>query len=125
MLRRLSVHSAGLTENPEIYVWENLKAPSFEEGAAAGLKKIHGVQREYAIAGTLHLDHLANLKGAAIHASTIRLNESQLATVLDLQEDVAKRKLNDLLDKHASEWNAYMISLGSKSFLNRWTGRAA
>jgi hypothetical protein len=125
MLRRLSVHSAGLKENRETYVWEDLKAHTFEEGAAAGLKKIDGAQREYAIAGTLHLDHLANLKSAAIHAPTIRLNTSQLAKALNLQEHLVKNKLNRLLDKHSSEWKAYMTSLGSKSFVNRWTGRAA
>jgi 7-cyano-7-deazaguanine synthase in queuosine biosynthesis len=125
MLRRLSVHTAGLTEKPETYVWENLKAHSFEEGAAAGLKKIERVQRDYAIAGALHLDHLANLKGAAIHAPTIRLNTSQLAKALGLPEQHARDKLDRLLDKHACEWKAYVTSLGSKSFVNRWTGRAA
>lgn len=125
MLRRLSVHTAGLTEEPETYVWENLKAHTFEEGAAAGLKKIDGAQRQYAIAGTLHLDHLAHLKDAAIHAPTIRLNVSQLAKVLDLPDHLARSNLDRLLDKHASEWKAYTMSLGSKSFVNHWTGRAA
>jgi 7-cyano-7-deazaguanine synthase in queuosine biosynthesis len=125
MLRRLSVHAAGQAENPETYVWENLKARTFEEGAAARLKKFDRVQREYAIAGTLHLDHLANLKGTTVHAATIRLNASQLGKALGLTEDVARGKLEDLLGKHASEWNAYMGSLGSESFVKRWTGRAA
>ena len=125
MLRRLSVHRAGLTEERETYVWENLKARSFEEATAVGLKKIDGAQREYAIAGTLHLDHLAGLKGAAIHASTIRLNASQLAKALDLTERTARDNLDRLLDKHAIEWKTYMVSLGPQSFVNRWIGRAA
>lgn len=125
MLRRLSVHRAGLTEERETYVWENLKARSFEEATAVGLKKIDGAQREYAIAGTLHLDHLASLKGATIHASTIRLNASQLAKALDLTERTARDNLDRLLDKHAIEWKTYMVSLGPQSFVNRWIGRAA
>jgi 7-cyano-7-deazaguanine synthase in queuosine biosynthesis len=123
MLRRLSVYSAGLTEKRETYIWENLKAHTFEDGAAAGLKKIDRAQRQYAIAGTLHLDHLANLKESPIHASTIRLNASQLAKALGLPEHLARNKLDRLLDNHASEWKAYMSSLGSKSFVNHWTGR--
>jgi 7-cyano-7-deazaguanine synthase in queuosine biosynthesis len=126
MLRRLSVHAAGLTEKSETYVWENLKAHTFEEGAAAALKKIERAQREYAIAGTLHLDHLANLKkDATIHAQSIRLNASQVAKALEMPEHLAREKLDCLLDKHAREWKAYMTSLGSKSFVNRWTGRTA
>ena len=53
MLRRLSVHAAGLHEDRDTYVWENLDASTFDSGAAAGLKKVEKVQREYAIAGTL------------------------------------------------------------------------
>jgi len=34
LLRRLSVHGAGLSEPKETYVWENLSAASFEAGAA-------------------------------------------------------------------------------------------
>lgn len=124
MLRRLSVHAAGQTEKPETYIWD-LKTPSFEEGAAAGLKKIDGAQREYAIAGTLHLDHLASLRHAPLHAPTIRLNAAQLAKALDMAEDIVRIKLDTMLDKHASEWKAYVTSLGSESFVNRWTGRAA
>jgi 7-cyano-7-deazaguanine synthase in queuosine biosynthesis len=124
MLRRLSVHAAGLEEDKETYVWENLKAHTFEEGAARGLKKIEKVQREYAIAGTLHLDHLANLKDAAIHAPSIRLNALQVAKALDVSDHFAQTKLDRLLDQHAKEWKAYIMSLGPKSFVNCWTGRA-
>jgi hypothetical protein len=35
MLRRMSVHAAGLTEPMHTYVWENLAAPTFKAGAAA------------------------------------------------------------------------------------------
>jgi hypothetical protein len=124
MLRRLSVHAAGQTEKRETYVWD-LRAPTFEEGAAEGVKKVGGAQRQYAIAGALHLDHLANLKQAAIHDATIRLNASQLAKALGTTAELARRSLDGLLDNHASEWKAYTTSLGSKSFVNRWTSRAA
>ena len=60
LLRRMSIHKAGLQEKRESYVWENLDAPEFEQGAPQGFR-IRKTQREYAIAGTLHLDHLARL----------------------------------------------------------------
>src|SRR5258708_6379506 len=36
MLRRQSVHAAGLSEKKNTYVWENLNAEKFEEGIAKG-----------------------------------------------------------------------------------------
>lgn len=35
MLRRMSIHAAGLTEPKETYVWEDLDAKTFDEGAAS------------------------------------------------------------------------------------------
>jgi 7-cyano-7-deazaguanine synthase in queuosine biosynthesis len=125
MLRRLSVHAADLEEEQKTYVWENLKAHTFEEGAAVGLKRIDRAQREYAIAGALHLDHLAHLRDAEIHASTIRLNASQLAKTFDLSIDLVRNNLDRLLQTHANEWKSFTMALGSKSFLNRWTSLAA
>jgi Queuosine biosynthesis protein QueC len=122
MLRRLSIHAAGLSEPNETYVWENLKASTFEEGAASGLKKIEKVQREYAIAGTLHLDHLANLRGPDVNSPGIRLNEKQLAKALGISDQDVQTHLDRLLDQHKKEWKAFMISLGPKSFVSRWTG---
>jgi 7-cyano-7-deazaguanine synthase in queuosine biosynthesis len=122
MLRRLSVHAASLVEAKETYVWENLRAPSFEEGASPDLKKIEKVQREYAIAGTLHLDHLAALSSVGIHAPNIRLNVSQLAKSMKISKEDAQQKLGRLLRQHRTEWQAYITSLGATSFVNHWTG---
>lgn len=125
MLRRLSVFAAGLEEDNDKYVWENLKAPTFEAAAADGLERIEKVQREYAIAGTLHLDHLANLKGAKLHEPGIRLNAKQLGHAFGISEREAQNQLDRLLAQHTKEWNAYTAELGPKSFVNHWTGRAS
>lgn len=63
MLRRLSVHGAGLEENASRYVWEKLGVTEFEAGAAANFpaSRIGSALREYTLAGTLHLQHLAEL----------------------------------------------------------------
>lgn len=46
MLRRLSVHAAGLKEPRETYLWEALEAPEFEAGAAKGFKNVTKALRE-------------------------------------------------------------------------------
>ncbi len=124
MLRRLSVHAAGLKEAKETYVWENLSAPTFEAGAAAafGRKKITAAMREYAIAGTLHLDHLAGILDSPANAPKLDLAADQLADALGISEDQSRENLNRMLRQHSREWKNFMESLGKNSFIREWAG---
>jgi hypothetical protein len=123
MLRRLSVHAAGLNEPPETYVWENLGAVAFPSGAAAsfGKNKITSKLRDYAIAGALHLDHLAGLRSSPANARMLNLSAFRLSRSLDLPEVEVRVKLDRLLAQHESEWKNFMISLGKSSFIADWT----
>jgi 7-cyano-7-deazaguanine synthase in queuosine biosynthesis len=123
MLRRLSIHSANLKEDNETYIWENLSASSFNEGAAEGFTKITKSQKEYAIAGTLHLDHLANLKQSRLSEQPLKLASFQLARSLGESEATVQPKLERMLSQHEKEWKSYMNSLGSDSFVVQWTGQ--
>lgn len=122
LLRRLSVHAAGLTEAKEAYVWENLSASTFESGAAAAFPRnwITNAMKEYAIAGALHLDHLAAILDSPANAPRLDLTAYQLGGTLGLAEDQARKKLNRLLQQHSREWKDFMNSLGKKSFLHDW-----
>jgi 7-cyano-7-deazaguanine synthase in queuosine biosynthesis len=124
MLRRLSVHAAGAAEANDTYVWENLTTSSFEKGAASGYKKTKGVQRHYAIAGTLHLDHLAGLGGIPIYQGVLDRAAHRLDHTLGLAPGQARAKLDRLLEQHKKEWKSYMSSLGPDSFISNWTGGA-
>ena len=99
MLRRMSVHAAGLSEPRERYVWEDLSAPTFDAGAAAsfGERKITGALREYAIAGALHLDHLAGLLDSKANGGMLDLAAFQLSTALKLSQVDARNNLVRLL----------------------------
>lgn len=122
MLRRMSVHAAGLTERRDTYVWEDLTPANFEDGAAASFdrKKITGKLRQYAIAGTLHLDHLAGLLNSQANQRTLELTAFQLSKSLELPEEEVNRKLVRLLTQHASEWTNFVNSLGKYSFVTNW-----
>lgn len=120
MLRRLSVHAAGLTERKESYVWENLQASSFEKGAAKGFGQITRALRDHAIAGTLHLDHLAALRSSEAGRAAINLCAFQLGKSRGLAEADVKTKLDRLLTQHENEWKAFMYSLGEQSFVADW-----
>jgi hypothetical protein len=126
MLRRMSVHGAGLSEPAERYVWTDLSARTFEAGAAASYRekdKITRASREYAIAGALHLDHMASLPTDATARSALDLAAAQLGLTLNLTRDSARSKLKRLLEQHRTEWEDFMGSLGPDSFVADWAMR--
>ena len=120
MLRRQSVHAAGLCEGKQTYVWEDLSAPSFEQGAAKGFHQVTRALREYAIAGTLHLDHLAALGSSHAGEATLGLCAFQLSKSRKLSEENVGRKLNRLFTQHETEWRSFVKSLGRQSFVAGW-----
>lgn len=122
MLRRLSVHAAGLKEPKETYVWEDLSAASFKAGAAAKFERdrITTAMREYAIAGALHLDHLAGMLDSPAKAPTLDLAADQLGESLGISEEQSRQRLNRLLQQHSREWKNFMSSLGKNSFIHDW-----
>jgi len=122
LLRRLSVHAAGGTEPPETYVWENLSADEFERGAAPNFNqaKARGANYEYAIAGMLHLDHLADLRHSTANRATLARRTVELSRAVSLPEEETEAKLDRLLGQHELEWKAFIESLGPQSFVARW-----
>jgi 7-cyano-7-deazaguanine synthase in queuosine biosynthesis len=126
MLRRLSVHAAGLSEPKVSYVWEDLGALTFEAGAAAAFdrRRITGAMREYAIAGVLHLNHLAGLRRSSANAAAVNLSTFQLSNASGLPEAEVRRRLDRLLVQHETEWENFMGDLGPNSFVSQWVARA-
>ena len=127
LLRRMSIHAAGLNEPKETYVWENLSAADFASGAAPGFpkNKITGKLKEYAIAGTLHLDHLAGLRRSTVDAQTLELNVFQLSRAMSVSESETEQKMQRLLSQHEREWQSFVSSLGEKSFMAKWAINAS
>lgn len=123
ILRRLSVHAAGQSETRETYVWENLSAMTFEEGAAVGFSQMTEALRQYAIAGTLHMEHLAGLTFTTAGTSSIRRNAFQISTELGMSPVDAEKKLTQMLIQHRNEWNSLLGSLGPNSFMHEWIVR--
>ena len=125
MLRRMSVHATGLTECEQSYVWEDLTATRYEDGAALSFenKKPKGAMYEHAIAGTLHLDHLAGILHASANQPGLARQVDRLSKSLGLSEEEVRTKLKRLLEKHAEEWSDFIDSLGPKSFVAQWVER--
>lgn len=126
MLRRMSVHAAGASEPQDQYVWERLSVPSFEKGVAKDFapERIGKAMREYAIAGTLHLDHLAALRTTPSNPSPLEVPAFHLSQALGIERMEVRRNLERLIAQHGQEWCRFVSSLGEKSFVAHWAVEA-
>jgi len=120
ILRRLSVHAAGLVESPDVYVWESLSAETWKEGAAKQFSQFTKALHEYSIAGVLHFEHLAALPGSSQYELIKRLKTYELARSLGQDPQDVSQKLDRLLLQHAKEWSAFTQDLGPRSFVRQW-----
>ena len=122
---RLSIHAIGAMENKETYVWEDLTAARFEDGAASEFKnrKPKGALYEYAIAGTLHLDHLADLRHSPQGNAKLDRTVFQLSRALGEPQVKIQEQLDRLLERHEGEWKSFIHSLGPNSFVANWALR--
>lgn len=120
LLRRMSVHAANENEQNELYIWGDLKAASFEKGAHPDFRYISQAQKEYAIGGVLHLDHLADLHANPAHESGLKRHAEQIAYYLSSNPEETFINLQAMLEKHSNEWNDFLAYLGEKSFIPQW-----
>lgn len=120
MLRRMSLHAAGYNERPDKYVWEDLGATDFRKGAHASFSNHNNSQWEYAIAGTLHMDHLAALKGLD-NFEVIALRQAiPLSRIMGITVDEALKNITNVVGTHAREWAAFVGDLPKTSFIRKW-----
>jgi hypothetical protein len=119
MLRRLSVYAAGLTESPDAYVCTDINAKTLGEGLVDSFTRNTPVLRDYAIAGVLHLQHLAEMAGPDA-APFVARHAMLLAPAVGLSREEAQTRLAGLLQKHAAEWKSYLDSLEEHSFVKQW-----
>jgi hypothetical protein len=119
----MSLTAAGVPEEPDTYVWRDLSAASFAAAADPEFdrKKITRGQREYAIAGALHLDHQAYVNRSEANRETIAHEVYKLSQSLALPEAEVSRRLARGLDQHGQEWQAFLAAAGPDSFLTDWT----
>lgn len=119
MLRRMSMHAAGIVEASDEYIWDNLGASNIREGTVRGFARMSKAFEDYAIAGILHLDHLAGLARSDLHRRAVRRVAHETADGLGIEAASGERQLFELLERHRSEWLAFLASLGKESFVAR------
>lgn len=119
MLRRMSVHAAGLSEDPETYVCSDMSAATLESAVDPDFKHLNTAYREYAIAGVRHMDDLAEMADGGGQRRIVRRHAASLRRALRSGGNVEERLIR-LLERHADEWKRYLDSLGARSFVHSW-----
>ena len=119
MLRRLSVHAAGLSEDADAYVCTDMSAATLQAAVDHDFRHLTNRYREYAIAGALHMDHLADMASADAR-SNLKRHAALLGPALNITAAEAEARLAELMEKHAEEWSDYLRSAGKKSFIKQW-----
>lgn len=125
MLRRMSLHAASVQEDPGAYVWENLSSDNFDAACDPNFpvkKRNWECFRDYAIAGALHMDHLADI-AETLAESQLRNEAFHLSSALGMSEDDAMKNLKSMLQEHREEWESFLRSLGRDSFVLKMIGR--
>ncbi len=119
LLRRLSLHAAGVSEPSDAYVVSDLSVGSVDEALIGIASKVdRQTMIEYGAAGFRHFQHLAKM--AQWDEGKIRVHVSEVAAALGATKEETNRNLKKLLQQHASEWAAFITSQGEESFLLNW-----
>lgn len=121
LLRRFSLHTAGVTEANGTYVIEDLKATDVYDA----MEKVADPDDrdnmiEYGIAGTRHFQHMANMADSS--DEELHVYALEIAEALGECETETLTNLRTLLFQHAAEWQTFLTAQGTQSFLHNWTG---
>ena len=122
LLRRQSLHAARLDEGKDRYFWEDLGAPTLAQAAPHNARPTRQNDTRHAWCGTLELANLGAYRNDNYRFSRAA---AELADALGIANVTACHKLTRLLGAHAAEWEAFVSSLTSDSFLVRMAAGTA
>lgn len=119
LLRRMSMHAAGLDEPADTYAISNLTAASYENAIPHSnhTRQSHTMV-EYGSVGARHLQQLANM--AELPDASLRPHVFEIAQATSASEKNTCENLRGLLAQHAKEWCSFVDAQGQHSFIKNW-----
>lgn len=120
LLRRMSMHAAGIEEPEHTYVIADLTVPAFRD-ALPGRKKVRlsRTMTEYGSVGARHLQQLADM--ADFPDADLKAHVFEIARATGEPQDDVLKNLRNMLLTHAKEWRAFIAAQGEQNFLRSWT----
>ncbi len=120
LLRRMSLHAAGVEEPPERYAIADLQAARLSDALPnKDSFRATSTLYDYGYMGARHLQQLADL--ASVPDAALKRHAFQIAEALGSSLGDVTSKLRDMLVQHSQEWAAFEKHQGDKSFLQLWT----
>ena len=120
LLRRMSLHAAGVVEPSEKYAIGDLQASRFSDAVPKQNSfRTTNTLYDYGYMGARHLQQLADLASAP--DATLKPHAFQIAEAIGSSVDDVTRQVRDMLLQHSKEWAAFEQHQGENSFLQLWT----
>jgi hypothetical protein len=113
LLRRMSFYSAGFVEGAGKYICDDLGAGDLEDIIPASYTRRQSLS-EYAVAGASQMLDFALLSE---NLGSLEIESELLAPVLGMQASEVLDNLRKLISRHGREWNSFVESFGSNSYL--------
>jgi 7-cyano-7-deazaguanine synthase in queuosine biosynthesis len=119
LLRRMSMHAAGVIESPENYAIGNLAASSYQAAIPQSnrIRPSHTMV-EYGSVGVRHLQQLSDM--ASLPDSALELHTYEIAKATGSPTPEVLRDLRSLLTQHSTEWQEFVSAQGQHSFIKSW-----
>lgn len=119
LLRRLSLHTAGIEEPAGTYVIEDLKTSDINEAMSA-IKDENDRKSmiDYGSVGARHFQQFADK--AAASDDDLFVYALEVAEATNSTPEETLKNLRMLLSAHAQEWQSFLAAQGKKSFLHKW-----
>ena len=115
LLRRQSVHAAGLKDNPEAYLWNDLRASMLSQ---ATIRRTTRPNDEHqAQCAVLEMDQFGRI---ACDTERIAIAAEELSPFVNQDAELVVTQLQRLIAAHATEWQSFHSDLGPQSFVNQW-----
>ena len=120
LLRRMSLHAAGVDEPSEKYAIADLQAARFSDALPKQNSfRATNTLYDYGYMGARHLQQLGDL--ASVPDASLKPHAFQIAEAAGSSVDDVTRKLRGMLVRHSEEWAAFVQDQGDNSFLQLWT----
>ena len=120
LLRRMSMHAAGVSEPADTYTISDLTVAEYKDAIPRSNRiRLSRTMVEHGSVGARHLQQLADM--AELPDTALQLHVFEIARATCASEQDTRDNLRELLVQHAHEWRDFVNAQGQHSFINSWT----